>query len=100
MAILKQKSQPGGQMSKQKPADFDRVALPYLSPNLYAAHKENQTLLHARFGLAEDVLEPYKKTFDRWLWPDMFRRQDTSASPAELVISDYKKSGWQSGGND
>jgi len=40
--------------------------------------------------LAEDVLEAYKKTFDRWLWPDVFRRQDTSASPAELAISDYK----------
>jgi hypothetical protein len=62
-----------------------------LSPSLFAAHKENQTFLQARFGLAEDVLEPYKKTIDRWLWPDMFRRQDSSVSQAGRAISDYKK---------
>jgi hypothetical protein len=37
------------------------------------------------------VLEPYKKTIDRWLWPDVFRRQDTSVSQAKRAISDYKK---------
>src|SRR5207245_11174888 len=45
----------------------------------------------ARFGLAEDSLEPYKKTIDRWLWPDLFRKQDTSVSQAKRAISDYKK---------
>jgi hypothetical protein len=69
-----------------------------LSPSLCAAHKENQTFLHARFGLAEDVLEPYKKIIDRWLWPDVSQRQDTSVSPAERTISDYKNGGWRSGG--
>jgi zinc transporter ZupT len=43
-----------------------------LIQSLYATHKENQTFLNARFGLAEDVLEPYKKIIDRWLWPDVF----------------------------
>jgi hypothetical protein len=37
------------------------------------------------------VLKPYKKTLDRWLWPDVFRRQDTSVSQAKRAISDYKK---------
>jgi hypothetical protein len=59
--------------------------------NLYAAHKENQAFLHARLGLGEDVLEPYKKTIDRWLWPDVFLRQETSVSRAKQAISDYKK---------
>jgi hypothetical protein len=77
-------------MSKQD-SDFDRAALLELIQRLYAAHKENQTFLHARFGLAEDVLESYKKTIDRWLWPDLFRNQDTSVSQAKRVISDYKK---------
>jgi hypothetical protein len=76
---------------QSKLADFDRAALLGLIQSLYAAHKENQTFLHARFGLAEDVLEPYKKTIDRWLWPDVFRRQDTSVSQAKRAISDYKK---------
>jgi hypothetical protein len=91
MAKRKPKSQPTWTDVKAKLADFDRVALLGLIQSLYATHKENQTFLHARFGLAEDVLEPYKKTIDRWVWPDVFRRQDTSVSQAKRAISDYKK---------
>ena len=91
MAKRKPKLQPTWTDVKGKLADFDRAALLGLIQSLYAAHKENQTFLHARFGLAEDVLEPYKKTIDRWLWPDVFRRQDTSVSQAKRAISDYKK---------
>jgi len=36
-------------------------------------------------------LEPYKKTIDRWLWPDPFRNQDTSVSKAKQAISHYKR---------
>jgi hypothetical protein len=91
MAKRKSKSQPTWTDVKAKLADFDRTALLSLIQSLYTAHKDNQTFLHARFGLAEDVLEPYKKTIDRWLWPDVFRRQDTSVSQAKRAISDYKK---------
>ena len=76
---------------KAKLADFDRAALLDLIHDLYAAHKENQLFLHARFGLEKDVLEPYKETIDRWLWPDVFRHQDTSVARAKQAISDYKK---------
>jgi len=41
--------------------------------------------------VGQDVLEPYKKTIDRWLWPDAFRNQDTSVSKAKQAISHYKK---------
>jgi hypothetical protein len=91
MAIPKSKSQSTWTDVKAKLADFDRAALLGLIQSLYAAYKDNQAFLHARFGLAEDVLEPYKKTIDRWLWPDVFRRQDTSVSRAKRAISDYKK---------
>ncbi len=37
------------------------------------------------------MLQPYKKTIDRWLWPDVFRRQDTSVSKAKQALSDYKR---------
>src|SRR5208283_2681999 len=74
-----------------KLAAFDRGALLDLIHHLYAAHKDNQAFLHARFGLGEDVLEPYKKTFDRWLWPDVFQNQDTSVSQAKRAIADYRK---------
>ena len=91
MAKRKSKSQPAWTDVKAKLADFDRAALLGLIQSLYAAHKDNQTFIHARFGLAEDVLEPYKKTIDRWLWPDLFRKQDTSVLQAKRAISDYKK---------
>jgi len=91
MAKRQSKSQPTWTDVKAKLADFDRAALLGLVQNLYAAHKDNQTFLHARFGLGEDVLEPYKKTIDRWLWPDVFRNQDTSVSKGKQAISDYKK---------
>jgi hypothetical protein len=62
-----------------------------LIQDLYAAHKDNQTFLHTRFGLGEDVLKPYKETLDRWLWPDVMRNQDTSVAKAKQAISGYRK---------
>ena len=91
MAKRKPKSQPTWTDVKAKLAEFDRAALLGLIQSLYAAHKDNQMFLHSRFGLGEDVLEPYKKTIDRWLWPDVMRNQDTSVSQAKRAISDYKK---------
>ena len=91
MANRQSKSKPRWANVKAKLAGFDRTALLSLVQNLYAASKENQAFLHAPLGLGEDVLEPYKKTIDRWLWPDVFRRQETSVSKAKQAISDYKK---------
>jgi len=59
------KSQPTWTDVKAKLAAFDQTALLDLLHHLYAANKDNQAFLHARFGLGEDVLEPYKKTIDR-----------------------------------
>jgi hypothetical protein len=62
-----------------------------LIQDLYAAHKDNQTFLHTRFGLGEDVLKPYKETLDRWLWPDVMRNQETSVAKAKQAIASYRK---------
>src|SRR5437773_10694563 len=85
------KSQPTWTDVKAKLASFDRKGLLGLIQDLYAAHKGNQTFLHARFGLGEDALSPYKETIARWLWPDSFRNQDTSVLKAKKAIADYKK---------
>jgi hypothetical protein len=85
------KSQPSWTDVKAKLEGFDRVALVDLIHHLYDSHKDNQAFLHARFGLGEDVLEPYKETIARWVWPDPFRNQDTSVSKAKQAISHYKK---------
>ena len=85
------KSHPTWTDVKAKLADFDRAALLDLIRSLYSANKDNQVFLHSRFGLGGDVLEPYKKIIDRWLWPDVLRKQDVSVSQAKQAISDYKK---------
>jgi hypothetical protein len=85
------RSQPKWTDVKAKLASLDRLGLIGLIQDLYASDKDNQTFLHTRFGLGEDVLDPYKKTLDRWLWPDVFRNQDTSVAKAKQAISAYRK---------
>jgi hypothetical protein len=74
-----------------KLTSFDRTGLIGLVQDLYAASKDNQAFLHARFGLGADVLKPYKATIDRWLWPDVFKNQDTSVAKAKKAIADYRQ---------
>jgi hypothetical protein len=70
-------------------ANFDRQGLLGLIQDLYAADKDNQAFLHARFGLGADLLKPYKETLDRWLWPDL--HQNASVAKAKQAISSYRK---------
>jgi hypothetical protein len=85
------KAQPKWTDVKAKLASFDRAGLLGLVQDLYAAHLDNRTFLHTRLGLGGNLLEPYKQTIDRWLWPDAFRKQDTSVAKARQAISNYKK---------
>jgi hypothetical protein len=89
--MANKKSSPTWSDVKTKLADFERAGLIGLVQDLYAASKDNQAFLHTRFGLGGDVLKPYKATIDRWLWPDVFKNQDTSVAKAKKAISDYKK---------
>ncbi len=85
------KNRPSWSDVKARLAGFDRAGLIGLVHDLYAASKENQAFLHARFALGDDVLQPYKSTLDRWLWPDAFKNQDTSVAKAKKAIADYRK---------
>jgi hypothetical protein len=85
------KAAPSWSDVKTRLVDFDRAGLLGLLQDLYAASKDNQAFLHARFGLGDEVLTPYKTTIDRWLWPDVYRHQDVSVSKAKKAIGDYKK---------
>jgi len=76
---------------KRRLADLDRPVLLGLIQDLYAANKNNQAFLHARFALGEDVLGPYKAIIDRGVCPDVMSNQDISISKAKKAISDYKK---------
>lgn len=70
---------------------FDHAGLLGLIHDLYAASKDNQTFLHARFGLGSDMLKPYKVAIDRWLSPDVFKDQSPSIAKAKKAIADYTK---------
>ena len=98
IAAKKPKSEPTWSNVKAKLADFDRGGLLGLVQDLYAASKDNRNFLHARFGLGGDVLEPYRLTIDRWLWPDVRKNQDTSIVKAKKAISDYQRAVGQPGG--
>ncbi len=76
---------------KSKLTDMNHVGLIGLIQDLYAANKDNQTFLHARFGLGEDILKPYKTNISRWICPDVMRNQPISVAKAKKAISDYKK---------
>jgi len=89
--MAKQKTTPSWIDVKAQLADLDRAGLLGLVHDLYAASKDNQVFLHARLHLGEDVLKPYKEAIDRWLWPDVFKYQDTSVAKAKKAITDYKK---------
>ena len=89
--MVVQKNSPTWSDVKAKLADFDRASLQGLVKDLYGASKDNQTFLHARFGLSTDVLQPYKTKIDRWLSPDVLKNQDVSVSKAKKAITDYKK---------
>jgi hypothetical protein len=70
---------------------FDRAGLQGLVQDLYAASKDNQAFLHARFGLGADQLGPYKATISRWINPDLMKNQTVSVSKAKKAIADYNK---------
>src|SRR3984893_11855669 len=92
MVKRQSKSQPSWTDVTAKLAIFDRKGLLALIQDLYAAHKDNQTFLHARFGVGEDALQPYKQTIERWVSPDVFKKHhDISVAKPKQAISDYKK---------
>lgn len=91
MIELRSKQRPGWKEIKDKLADFGRAELLGLVQDLYAASKDNQAFLHARLAVGDNVLQPYKATIDRWLWPDELKNQYTSVAKAKKAIADYRK---------
>ena len=71
--------------------DFDRARLRGLVQDLYTASKDNQAFLHARLGLGDDQLQPFKASISSWICPDLVKNQPISVSKAKKAIADYKK---------
>jgi hypothetical protein len=62
-----------------------------LLQDLYTASKGNQAFLHARFGLGNDQLQPFKASISRWISPDLMKGQSISVAKAKKAIADCKK---------
>jgi hypothetical protein len=92
------KTAPSWSDVKTRLAEFDRAGLLRLLQDVYAANKDSQAFLNARLGLGDDVLKPYKLIIDRWLWPNVYKNQNTSVANAKKPIADYKKAVGQSEG--
>jgi hypothetical protein len=84
------KATPSWSDVKTRLADLDRAGLLGLVQDLYAASKDNKAFLHARFGLGDDPLAPYKDVISLWINPPGFNKP-ISVSKAKKAISDYKK---------
>lgn len=89
--MTSKKANPSWSDVKASLVDMDQAGLLVLLQNLYAANKDNKVFLHARLGLGEDPIKPYKTTLERWLSPNVYKNQDYSVAKAKKAISDYKK---------
>jgi hypothetical protein len=78
--------------------DFDRAGLRGLLQDLYIASKDNRAFLHARLGLGDDQLQPFKESISRWISPDLMKGQSISVSKAKKAIADYEKAIGRPGG--
>ena len=85
------KNAPGWIDVKAKLVSFSLAGLLGLIQDIYALSRDNQAFLHARLGIGDDPLKPYRATITRWICPDIYKNHHTSIAKAKKAISDYKK---------
>lgn len=71
--------------------DIDQKQLLKLVADLYRFSKENQAFFHARFGVGDDPIGPYKKTIDECMHPDIYSNKPIQIAKAKKAISSYSK---------
>jgi hypothetical protein len=78
---------------KAKVGEFERAGLLQLVAELYSFHKDNQSFLHARFGLGLNPLDDYRKKIAVALAPDVHGKRDgkISVADAKRAVSAYSK---------
>jgi hypothetical protein len=84
MAVVRSKNiSPSWSDIKTALLDFDCAGLRGLVQDLYTANKDNQAFLHARLGLGQDQLGPFKASISRWISPDLMKGQPISVSKSQ-----------------
>jgi len=71
--------------------DLNQKQLLKLVADLYRFSKGNQAFFHARFGIGDDPLVPYKKTIDECMYPDVYGSKPIQISKAKKAINSYSK---------
>ena len=71
--------------------DIDQKQLLKLVEDLYRFSKENQAFFHARFGVGDDPIGPYKKIIDECMHPDIYSNKPIQIAKAKKAISSYSK---------
>ncbi len=71
--------------------ELDQKQMIKLFADLYRLSKENQAFFHARFGVGDDPLTPYKKTIDECMYPDVYTNKPIQISKAKRAINNYSK---------
>ncbi len=79
--------------SKLKPTvtNLEQSQLVKLVADLYRLSKDNQDYLHARFGVGDEPLAPYKKTIEECMFPDVYKNRPIQIAKAKGAISIYSK---------
>ena len=70
---------------------FDQKQLVKLVGDLFRLSKENESFLNARFAIGEDPIEPYRKTIEECMYPDIYSNKPILISKAKKAISLYSK---------
>ena len=87
VAKRKPRSQPAWTDIKARLAGFDRRGLMGLIQDLYGAHKENRTFLHARLGVGSlaQILGYSEVSAFTWFFTGMARQPPSAWRQAELA---------------
>ena len=87
------KSKPTWNDVQAKIANYDCAGLMQLISDLYALHRDNRAMLHARFALGVNPLDEYKKRIGAALAPEFYPTDDGDISvvKAKRAISEYTK---------
>jgi hypothetical protein len=90
--VAKRKSSnPSWSDVKSAVVNLDQKQLLTLVADLYRFSTENQAFFHARFGVGDDPLAPYKKTIDECMYPDVYKNKPIQISKAKRAISNYSR---------
>jgi hypothetical protein len=68
---------------------LDHKRMVELAGDLYRLSKENKNFFHARFGVGEDQLGPYKKIIHECMYPNIDRGNPIQISKAKGAIRSY-----------